>query len=82
MRPALVIGLLLTLLAFAVAGRRIFMLLRLFRSGQPRPKGRFPDPRQVVEAEAVEVLGQRKLLKWTVPGWPTSSPSGVSSCWG
>ena len=67
-RPALAIGLLLTLAAFAVAGRRVFMLFRLFRSGQPRPRGHFPDPRKAVEAEAVEVLGQRKLLKWTIPG--------------
>jgi Fe-S oxidoreductase len=67
-RPALALGLILTVLAVAVAGRRVFMLLRLFRSGQPRPKGRFPDPREVAQAEAVEVLGQRKLLKWTIPG--------------
>ena len=68
MRPALAVGLLLTLLAFAIAGRRVFMLFRLFRAGQPRPKGTFPDPRAVAQAEAVEVLGQRKLLKWTIPG--------------
>ncbi len=68
MRPALAIGLLLTLLAAAVAGRRVFMLLRLITVGQPRPRGSLPDPRNLVEAEAVEVLGQRKLLKWTVPG--------------
>ncbi|MEO8330537.1 MAG: Fe-S oxidoreductase, partial [Candidatus Nanopelagicales bacterium] len=68
MRPALAIGLLLTLAAMAVAGRRVFMLFRLFRAGQPRPEGRFPDPREVVAAEATEVLGQRKLLKWTIPG--------------
>ncbi len=68
MQPALAIGLVMTLVVALVAGRRAFMLWRLIRVGQPRPAGTLPDPRQLVEAEAVEVLGQRKLLKWTVPG--------------
>ncbi|MFL6070711.1 MAG: heterodisulfide reductase-related iron-sulfur binding cluster [Actinomycetes bacterium] len=68
MRPALAVGLLITLAALAVAGRRVFMLFRLMRVGQPRPSGSFPDPRNLVEAETKEVLGQRKLLNWTVPG--------------
>ena len=68
MRPALAIGLLITVVALAVAGRRVFMLFQLIRVGQPRPSGSLPDPRTLVETEAVEVLGQRKLLKWTVPG--------------
>jgi Fe-S oxidoreductase len=67
-QPALAIGLVMTLVVALVAGRRAFMLWRLIRVGQPRPAGTLPDPRQLVEAETVEVLGQRKLLKWTVPG--------------
>ena len=76
----LVVGVLLTVVAFVIAGRRLWMLYRLGRTGQPvahRPQ----DPRRAVQAEAVEVLGQRKLLKWTVPGSPTSSRSGASSSW-
>ena len=68
MRPALAIGLLMTLVVAAVAGRRVFMLTRLIGVGQKRPSGSLPDPRTVVETQTVEVLGQRKLLKWTVPG--------------
>ncbi len=68
MRPALAVGLLMTLVVALVVARRSFMLWRLIRVGQPRPAGSLPDPRELVEAETVEVLGQRKLLKWTVPG--------------
>jgi Fe-S oxidoreductase len=67
-RPALAVGLVLTLAVAVVVARRVFVIYRLIRVGQPRPKGSLPDPRQLVEAEATEVLGQRKLLKWTVPG--------------
>jgi Fe-S oxidoreductase len=65
-----VVGLLLTLAAAAIAGRRLLMLYRLGRAGQPVPPsaGRPRDPRLATRAEAVEVLGQRKLLKWSVPG--------------
>jgi Fe-S oxidoreductase len=66
--PALAIGLVMTLVTALVVGRRAFMLMRLVLVGQRRPHGSLPDPRGLVEAEAVEVLGQRKLLKWTVPG--------------
>jgi Fe-S oxidoreductase len=66
--PALAIGLAMTLVTALVVGRRAFMLMRLVLVGQRRPQGSLPDPRGLVEAEAVEVLGQRKLLKWTVPG--------------
>src|SRR5204862_5371318 len=62
-----VVGVLLTLAAFAVAGRRLRHLYRLGRSGQP-VADRPADPRLAVEAEATEVFGQRKLLKWSVPG--------------
>ena len=68
MSPALAIGLVMTLVTALVVGRRAFMLMRLVLVGQRRPQGSLPDPRGLVEAEAVEVLGQRKLLKWTVPG--------------
>ena len=46
-------------------------IYRLIRSGQPAPDrvegvtGRVAD---AVKTQLVEVFGQRKLLKWTVPG--------------
>ena len=45
MRPALAVGLLMTLVTALVVSRRGFMLWRLIRVGQPRPKGSLPDPR-------------------------------------
>src|SRR4051812_30660165 len=54
--------------AFWLAGRRLWMLYRLGRTGQPVEPGRTADVGARLRAEVVEVLGQRKLLKWTVPG--------------
>ena len=63
----LVIGLLLTVAAFAVAGRRVLWLSKLIRTGQPAP-GRLDGAPARLRAEVAEVFGQRKLLKWSVPG--------------
>ncbi|MFA7322751.1 MAG: heterodisulfide reductase-related iron-sulfur binding cluster [Candidatus Nanopelagicales bacterium] len=63
----LIVGLALTIGILAFAGRRMAFLVKLARSGKPA-SGRLTDPTARVEAEAVEVLGQRKLLKWTIPG--------------
>ena len=62
-----VLGLLLTVAAGVIVGRRLFTLYRIARTGQP-VGGRTPDPRTAAQAEAVEVLGQRKLLTWSLPG--------------
>jgi Fe-S oxidoreductase len=65
------VGLLLTVLAFAIAGLRGWWLKRLAFSGQPAPERVATvraHPGTDVEVETTEVLGQRKLLKWTVPG--------------
>ena len=64
----IVIGIAVTVIALAVAGRRFHWLSRLIRSGRPAPeRTRGPlSPR--AEAEITEVAGQRKLLQWTVPG--------------
>ena len=67
MLARIIIGLVITVLCFAVAGRRFFWLSRLVRSGQAAPR-RWQGVRKVSEVEAVEVMGQRKLLRWTVPG--------------
>ncbi|HYA67335.1 MAG TPA: (Fe-S)-binding protein, partial [Acidimicrobiales bacterium] len=56
-----------TAAAFAVAGRRIFYLLRLVAKGHADP-GRFRNVPSRLWAELVEVGGQKKLFKWTVPG--------------
>jgi Fe-S oxidoreductase len=63
----LVIGLLLTAVAFAAAGHRVWWLYRLISSGQPAP-GRWRDVPVRLRTELVEVLGQRRLLKWSLPG--------------
>src|SRR5215470_12378264 len=64
----LVVGLAITLLAFALAGRRVLTLYRLARAGQPVEPGRTSDVGTRAWAVIAEVLGQRKLLKWSVPG--------------
>ena len=63
----LVIGLLLTVVALAVAGRRGATIAKLIRSGQPDHE-RSQDLGRRVRTQLVEVFGQKRLLKWTVPG--------------
>ena len=53
--------------ALAVAGRRVWWLSRLIRSGQPA-EHRLDDRPSCLRIQLVEVFGQRKLLKWSVPG--------------
>jgi len=65
------VGLVLLVVAFAVAGRRLWWLGRVARAGQSAPErieAVRTHPRRDVSTESTEVLGQRKLLKWTVPG--------------
>ncbi len=67
----MIIGLGLTVIAFAVAGQRVWWLKRLALSGQPAPerleyaKGHVATD---LRTQLTEVIGQRKLLKWSVPG--------------
>ena len=64
----IIIGLAVTVIGFGIAARRFHWLSRLIRSGKKDPnRARGPISRKV-EAETVEVAGQRKLLQWTVPG--------------
>ncbi len=67
----LAVGLLMNAIALPLAARRVAWLSRLIRSGRPAP-GRVEGVRErlgaAVKNQAVEVLGQKKLLKWTVPG--------------
>jgi hypothetical protein len=66
----IIIGLAVTVICFAVAGRRFFWLSKLIRSGAKADRTWQGSRRtkEVISAEVVEVAGQRKLLKWTVPG--------------
>ena len=67
----IIIGLILTAVAAVVAGRRLWWLYRLARTGQPAPErieAVRAHPGRDAETQATEVFGQRKLLKWTVPG--------------
>ena len=67
----IVVGLGVTVVALAIAGRRLWWLKRLALSGQPAPE-RIEAVRthlgRDVETQASEVIGQRKLFKWSVPG--------------
>jgi len=67
----IIIGLALTAVAAAVAGRRLWWLYRLAMTGQPAPErieALREHPGAGAQTQVTEVLGQRKLLKWTVPG--------------
>jgi len=64
----LALGLGITAVMFAIAGRRFFWLYRLISAGEPAVPSRFKDVPRRVRAELVEVGGQKKLLQWTVPG--------------
>jgi heterodisulfide reductase subunit C len=67
MAARLVIGLGLTVLTLIFAARRVRWLQRLIQSGQPTGD-RTTDLRGRLKTQLVEVFGQRRLLKWTVPG--------------
>jgi Fe-S oxidoreductase len=67
----IVVGLALTAVALAIAGRRLWWLKRLALSGQPAPEriqAVRTHPGRDVETQATEVIGQRKLFQWSVPG--------------
>jgi Fe-S oxidoreductase len=63
-----IIGLVMTAVALTIAVRRVMLLYRLARAGQPADPGRTKGVGPRVRAELVEVAGQRKLLRWTLPG--------------
>ncbi len=63
----IVLTLLMTVLTVAVAGRRVLWLVTLIRSGTAAP-GRGKGAGSRVANDAEEVLGQRKLLMWSIPG--------------
>jgi Fe-S oxidoreductase len=67
----MIVGLGLTVIALAIAARRMWWLKRLALAGQPAPEriaAVREHPGRDAEVQATEVIGQRKLLKWSVPG--------------
>jgi Fe-S oxidoreductase len=64
----LILGLAITAVAFTLAGRRLYTLWRLGRTGQPVDPDRTKDPTVRALAVVKEVFGQVKLLKWSGPG--------------
>ena len=71
MTLVLVLGLAMTAVALTIAGRRVWWLYRVITSGQPAPErleGVSQRAGRAVRTQLVEVLGQRKLLTWSVPG--------------
>jgi Fe-S oxidoreductase len=67
----LILGLVLNAIALPLAGRRVVFLYRLITSGQPAPDRVENVTKRTGSAlgnQLVEVLGQRKLLKWSIPG--------------
>jgi Fe-S oxidoreductase len=64
----IILGLGVTVVGFGIAARRFHWLSKLIRSGKPAPDRVRGSIIPKVEAETVEVAGQRKLLQWTIPG--------------
>jgi len=67
----IIVGVAVTVAALALAGRRAWWLFRVGRAAQPAPErvsAVRTHPGGDAGIEATEVLGQRKLLRWSVPG--------------
>jgi Fe-S oxidoreductase len=63
----LVVGLSMTAIIALFALRRVLWLVKLVLTGQP-VSGRTDDIGTRVWTQIAEVFGQRRLLKWTIPG--------------
>lgn len=63
----LIVGLGMTAVVGALALKRVWWLYKLVMSGQP-VSGRTDDIGTRVWTQISEVFGQRKLLKWSIPG--------------
>ena len=67
----LILGLLMNVVALPLAAKRVGFLARLITSGQPAPdriEGVTGRVGLAIKTQVVEVFGQKKLLKWSVPG--------------
>ncbi|OBK16500.1 heterodisulfide reductase-related iron-sulfur binding cluster [Mycobacterium asiaticum] len=63
----LVLGMGMTAVVILLALKRVWWLYKLVTSGQPA-SGRTNDIGSRIWAQVAEVFGQRKLLKWSIPG--------------
>jgi Fe-S oxidoreductase len=63
----LILGLGMTVVVAAFAARRVLWLFKLIMSGQPAT-GRTDKVGTRIWTQVAEVLGQRRLLKWSLPG--------------
>lgn len=65
-----VLGSIIAIACLAFAARRVLVLYGIIKkSGQPTPnRPQSPEAATIFETQSVEVLGQKKLLAWTVPG--------------
>src|ERR1700721_2144004 len=63
----LVVGMGMTAVVLAFAARRVLWLYRLIMSGQPA-SGRTDKLGTRAWTQIAEVLGQSRLLKWSIPG--------------
>ncbi|WP_310961952.1 (Fe-S)-binding protein [Nocardioides terrisoli] len=71
MNLVLILGLLMTAITVALAAHRVWFLFRLAMTGQPAPDRVENVTKRLgtaIRTEVVEVFGQKKLLKWSVPG--------------
>ena len=71
MNWVLIVGLIINAIALPIAARRVMWLIGLIRSGQPDPgrvEGVTGRIGRATKNQLVEVFGQQRLLKWTVPG--------------
>ncbi|MGN6162286.1 MAG: heterodisulfide reductase-related iron-sulfur binding cluster [Marmoricola sp.] len=71
MTTVLIIGLILNAIALPMAAHRVWFLYRVISHGQPAPdrfEGVLGNLGAAIKRTVVEVLGQKKLLKWTIPG--------------
>ncbi|MDQ1748251.1 MAG: hypothetical protein QOD07_2514 [Frankiaceae bacterium] len=69
MTARLIAGLLVTVVALAVAAARVLWLGRLVWAGADIPPERRPSVAGAVKAQLVDVFAQRKLFKRPVSGW-------------
>src|SRR6202790_5879007 len=57
----------MTAAVLVFAARRVSWLTKIIRSGQPAT-GRTDDLGERIKTQVVEVFGQTRLLKWSIPG--------------
>ena len=65
-----VLGTIIAIVCLALAARRVLVLYGIVKkSGQPTPdRPESPMASTIIETQSVEVIGQKKLLAWTIPG--------------